>query len=49
MIPLNYHHLYYFFVIAKEGSIAKACEKLFLAQPTLSTQLKQLVYQAMLD
>jgi len=41
MIPLNYHHLYYFFVIAKEGAISKACEKLRLAQPTLSAQLKQ--------
>lgn len=40
MIPINYHHLYYFYVIAREGSIARACEKLFLAQPTLSTQLK---------
>lgn len=41
MIPLNYHHLYYFYVIAKEGSIAKACGRLLLAQPTLSAQLKQ--------
>lgn len=42
MIPLNYHHLYYFYVIAQEGSMAKACEKLLLAQPTLSAQLKEL-------
>lgn len=42
MIPLNYHHLYYFRVIAKEGSISKACQVLYLAQPTLSAQLKQL-------
>lgn len=42
MIPLNYHHLYYFYVIAKEGSITKARSKLLLAQPTLSAQLKQL-------
>lgn len=41
MIPFNYHHLYYFYVIAKSGSISKACEELFLAQPTLSMQLKQ--------
>lgn len=41
MIPLNYHHLYYFYVIAKEGSITKAREILHLAQPTLSAQLKQ--------
>jgi len=39
---LNYHHLYYFRMIASEGGIAKAAEKLRLGQPTLSTQLKQL-------
>lgn len=39
---LNYHHLFYFRTIAKEGGIAKAAEKLRLGQPTLSTQLKQL-------
>lgn len=41
MIPFNYHHLYYFYVIAKEGSISKATHKLSLQQPTLSAQLKQ--------
>lgn len=41
MIPFNYHHLYYFYVIAQEGSIAKATQVLNLSQPTLSTQLKQ--------
>lgn len=39
---LNYHHLYYFRVIANEGGIAKAAEKLRLGQPTLSLQLRQL-------
>ncbi len=39
---LNYHHLYYFRVIATEGGVAKAAEKLRLGQPTLSTQLRQL-------
>ncbi|OVE76704.1 hypothetical protein BVX98_05335 [bacterium F11] len=42
MIPFNYHHLYYFYVIAKSGSIVKACETLLLSQPAVSTQLKQL-------
>lgn len=42
MIPLNYHHLYYFYAIARAGTISKACETLFLAQSTLSAQLKQL-------
>ncbi|MBL8014312.1 MAG: LysR family transcriptional regulator [Candidatus Omnitrophica bacterium] len=41
MIPFNYHHLYYFFVIARQGSIAKATNILRLAQPTVSAQLKQ--------
>jgi LysR family transcriptional activator of nhaA len=39
---LNYHHLYYFMVIAEEGSVSKAAEKLRLGQPTLSLQLKTL-------
>lgn len=38
---INYHHLYYFKVIAEEGSVSKAAEKLLLGQPTLSAQLKQ--------
>jgi LysR family transcriptional activator of nhaA len=42
MIPFNFHHLYYFYVIAKSGSISKACETLLLSQPAVSTQLKQL-------
>ncbi len=41
MIPwINYHHLLYFKVIAEEGSVSKAAEKLRLGQPTLSAQLK---------
>lgn len=39
---LNYHHLLYFWTVAKEGSITAACEKLHLAQPTISGQLKKL-------
>ncbi len=39
---LNYHHLYYFWVVAKEGSIQRACEQLRLAQPTISGQLRAL-------
>jgi len=38
---LNYHHLYYFFVIATEQSVTKASKKLRLAQSTLSAQLTQ--------
>jgi LysR family transcriptional activator of nhaA len=42
MNQLNLHHLYYFWVVAKEGSIAKACPKLYLTQPAISTQIMQL-------
>lgn len=39
---LNYNHLHYFWMVAKEGSIARACLKLHLTQPTISGQLRQL-------
>ena len=39
---LNYHHLLYFWVAAREGSITKACRLLHLAQPTVSGQIKAL-------
>lgn len=39
---LNYHHLRYFRAIAREGSLARAAEKLNLSAPALSIQLKQL-------
>lgn len=39
---LNYHHLYYFWTVARAGSIARAGEELRLAQPTISNQLKTL-------
>ena len=39
---LNYHHLHYFWMVAKEGGITAAAEKLHLAQPTLSSQIQKL-------
>ena len=42
MIPLNLHHLYYFWVAAREGSVAKAGRKLLLTQPAVSVQIIQL-------
>ncbi len=39
---LNYQHLLYFWVVAREGSIARAVSVLHLTQPTISTQLKTL-------
>jgi LysR family transcriptional regulator, transcriptional activator of nhaA len=42
MHSLNYHHLLYFWTVAKEGGISRAAEKLLLAQPTLSSQIGKL-------
>lgn len=39
---LNYHHLYYFWVVVKEGSITAACQRLRVAQPTVSAQIMAL-------
>lgn len=39
---LNYHHLLYFWTVAREGTIARAGEKLGIGQPSISTQLRQL-------
>ena len=42
MTWLNYHHLLYFWVVAKKGTITAACRELSLAQPTISAQLRAL-------
>lgn len=39
---LNYHHLLYFWMVAREGGISRAAQQLHLAQPTLSSQIKKL-------
>jgi LysR family transcriptional activator of nhaA len=39
---LNYHHLLYFWMVVREGGVGKAAEKLSLAQPTISGQLRML-------
>lgn len=39
---LNYHHLRYFRVIARELSLTRAAEKMNLSTPALSIQLRQL-------
>ncbi len=39
---LNYHHLLYFWAVAKEGSIARAGHQLRLAPPTISGQIHRL-------
>jgi LysR family transcriptional activator of nhaA len=42
MNQLNYHHLKYFWMVAKEGSIVRASEALHVAQSTISGQLREL-------
>lgn len=39
---LNYQHLHYFWVVAREGTISRASQKLRLTHPTISTQIKVL-------
>ena len=39
---MNFRHLYYFWVVAKEGGVTRAASRLGLAIQTISTQLAQL-------
>ncbi len=39
---LNYHHLQYFWVVAREGSVARASEVLHVTPATISVQLRDL-------
>jgi LysR family transcriptional regulator, transcriptional activator of nhaA len=39
---LNYHHLLYFWTVARLGSVSRATEELYLAQPTISAQIRTL-------
>jgi len=39
---LNYHHLYYFWVVGRTGSVAAASRELRLTHPTISAQIHQL-------
>lgn len=39
---LNYHHLMYFWTVAREGSVSAACRRLHLSQPTISAQIRSL-------
>ena len=42
MSRLNYHHLYYFWRVAKSPSLTEAAEVLHISQSALSAQIKQL-------
>ena len=39
---LNYHHLLYFWTVARTGSVAAASKELRLAAPTISNQIGKL-------
>ena len=39
---LNYRHLYYFWVVTKEGGFARAAERLDMAVQTISAQVREL-------
>ncbi|HSO34541.1 MAG TPA: LysR family transcriptional regulator [Labilithrix sp.] len=39
---LNFHHLRYFWVVAREGSVSRAARKLRVTQPTVSEQVRAL-------
>jgi LysR family transcriptional activator of nhaA len=39
---LNYNHLYYFWMVAREGGVVRAAEELMISQPTISSQLREL-------
>jgi LysR family transcriptional regulator, transcriptional activator of nhaA len=45
MRNLNYKYLEYFWAVAKEGSVTRAAESLFVTQPAISTQIRKLERQ----
>ena len=45
MSPLNFHHLRYFWAVAKEGNLTRAAGQLHVSQSALSAQIKQLEAQ----
>ena len=42
MARLNYHHLLYFWAVAKEGNLTRAAKSLHVSQSALSVQIRQL-------
>ena len=39
---LNFHHLRYFWMVARKGGVRKAAEELHVSQPSISAQLRLL-------
>jgi LysR family transcriptional activator of nhaA len=44
-MPLNLHHLHYFWAVAKEGNLTRAATRLHVSPSALSTQIRQLERQ----
>lgn len=42
MIQLNYHHLHYFWAVAKDGNLTRTAARLHVSQSALSSQIKAL-------
>ncbi len=42
MTPVNYNQLYYFYLVASEGSIARISEQLHITPQTISGQISAL-------
>lgn len=42
MTILNYHHLHYFWAVAREGNLTRAAERLKVSQSAVSVQIKKL-------
>ncbi len=45
MQHLNYHHLRYFWTVAKEGSLKRAADRLYVSEPSICTQIRLLEEQ----
>ncbi|MEO9101872.1 MAG: LysR family transcriptional regulator, partial [Burkholderiaceae bacterium] len=41
-LTFSHRHLYYFWVVAKEGSMSRAAERLDMAVQTVSAQVREL-------
>ncbi len=41
MLPLNFNHLYYFYIVAKAGSFSDAARELRVSQSSISVQIRQ--------
>ncbi len=42
MLPLNFHHLHYFWAVANDGNLTRTAARLRIAPSALSTQIRQL-------